>query len=531
MNGLPFKYSMPARMWKHGIHAFLEVLRHRRPESHDYMLAFIYLSYQMIALFFETVPSYKDTWIECLGDLARYRMAIEPEKEAHTAWGGVAARWYTLASDRSPDVGRLYHHLGILERPSLRKLCFFVKSLTCWVPFANARDSLATLCGPFVQDDDAVERSAGSLEARVVTFHALVCLNKDVKTIERIKAEALRLLSEQATSLGKIGPYLAVTNIGSLFERGYPHNPLWRLYMTASSRAKPASRNMPSAKEAGIDLLFAEGFHAQLSSALTFSADFCYKTFDAILRPWEDEVALKEHLAFLHIMLAWQHSLHVLRSNHENRGLLDGRYLTLIDPARVSWAGLAAVLNSLARFHPVNARILAHGRDGSFPVMDPVQPLSEDFLIRGLVWSREYHPPDHFKGQSEDDGRNIETETTDKLRADRVLWLGLFLAFQARYLHYDEETKMFSARENFAWKVTGSDVEMVDVPRSSVRSSSTLEDTTMKSHLGKRSTSSRSNSDDEFVKVACFSQSWSRPTPRNPSTLLRQRDSRDDART
>ncbi|KXT07666.1 hypothetical protein AC578_10177 [Pseudocercospora eumusae] len=83
---------MLARFWKHGIHAFLEVLRHRRPESQDYMLAFIYLAYQMIALLFETIPSLTNTWIECLGDLARYRMAIEKEEEVFATWRGVAAR-------------------------------------------------------------------------------------------------------------------------------------------------------------------------------------------------------------------------------------------------------------------------------------------------------------------------------------------------------------------------------------------------------------------------------------------------------
>lgn len=530
MNGLPFKYSMPARMWKHGIHAFLEVLRHRRPESHDYMLAFIYLAYQMIALFLETVPSYTDTWIECLGDLARYRMAIEPEKEAHTAWGGVAARWYTLASDRSPDVGRLYHHLGILERPSLRKLCFFVKSLTCWVPFTNARDSLATLCGPFVQDDAAIERSAGSLEARVVTFHALVCSNKDSQTVDRVKADAVRLLSELPLSLPKIGPYLAITNIGSLFERGYPQNPLWRLYTTASNNAKSSARGATSVNDGRIDLLSANTFQEQMSDALAFSADFCYKAFDVLLHLWEDEIVLKDNLPFVHIMLAWQHSLHTLRSSTDNKSLLDEQFCTLVDPSRVSWARLAKFLNQLAKFHPVNARILAHGRDGSFPVLEPAQALSEDFLIRGLIWSRGYHPADHFKNQSEDDGRNIESKATNKLRADRVLWLGLFLAFQARYLHYDEEAKLFSANENTAWKVSSHEVELVDIPRSSVQSPSMTEDTTMKSYSGKRSTSSRSNSEDGFVKVARLSQSWSRgPTPRNPLNIPKQWSSRDGA--
>jgi hypothetical protein len=79
----PSKYDMSARMWKHDIHAFLELLRRGKPESQDYMLSFTYLAYQMIALLAETVPRFVDTWIECLGDLARYRMAIEEEEAAY----------------------------------------------------------------------------------------------------------------------------------------------------------------------------------------------------------------------------------------------------------------------------------------------------------------------------------------------------------------------------------------------------------------------------------------------------------------
>lgn len=73
---LAAKYSMPARMWRHGIHAFLEVLRHRLPDSLEHMLAFIY----MTALLYEIVSAFEDTWIECLGDLGRYRMAIEDDE-------------------------------------------------------------------------------------------------------------------------------------------------------------------------------------------------------------------------------------------------------------------------------------------------------------------------------------------------------------------------------------------------------------------------------------------------------------------
>lgn len=69
LSRLAAKYSMPARMWRHGIHAFLEVLRHRLPESLEHMLAFIYIAYSMMALLFETVSTFEDTWIECLGNI------------------------------------------------------------------------------------------------------------------------------------------------------------------------------------------------------------------------------------------------------------------------------------------------------------------------------------------------------------------------------------------------------------------------------------------------------------------------------
>jgi hypothetical protein len=34
----------------------------------------------MMTLLDETVPAFTETWIECLGDLGRYRMAIEDDR-------------------------------------------------------------------------------------------------------------------------------------------------------------------------------------------------------------------------------------------------------------------------------------------------------------------------------------------------------------------------------------------------------------------------------------------------------------------
>ena len=106
---LATKYSIAARMWKHGIHNFLKLLRHFLLQSLDHILVFIYLAYQIITLLFKTVPSFEDIWIECLRDLARYRIAIEDEDlRDREVWTRVAKSWYIRATDTIYDTRRLF---------------------------------------------------------------------------------------------------------------------------------------------------------------------------------------------------------------------------------------------------------------------------------------------------------------------------------------------------------------------------------------------------------------------------------------
>jgi hypothetical protein len=44
------RYAMPARMFRYGIHSFLELLRHRLPSSLEHMLTFIHMAYRMMTL-------------------------------------------------------------------------------------------------------------------------------------------------------------------------------------------------------------------------------------------------------------------------------------------------------------------------------------------------------------------------------------------------------------------------------------------------------------------------------------------------
>lgn len=130
-----------------GIHSFLELLRHRLPDSLEQMLTFVYLAYSMMALLMESVPSFKETWIECLGDLARYRMAIEEtDLRDREVWSGVAQVRYNKAADKSPNVGRIQHHLAVLTRPNIvQQLFYYSKALVSVGPFQNVRESIMLL--------------------------------------------------------------------------------------------------------------------------------------------------------------------------------------------------------------------------------------------------------------------------------------------------------------------------------------------------------------------------------------------------
>ncbi|KAK1980232.1 hypothetical protein LZ30DRAFT_135630 [Colletotrichum cereale] len=150
LHRLASKDAMPARMWRYGIHSFLELLRHQLPDSSEHMLSFIHLAYSMMALFHETVPTFKDTWIECLGDLGRYWMAIEDDDcKDREVWTSVSRHWYIKASDKAPMAGRLYHHLVILAGPkSAREFFKYTKSHLVHRPFLSARESIMKLFEP-----------------------------------------------------------------------------------------------------------------------------------------------------------------------------------------------------------------------------------------------------------------------------------------------------------------------------------------------------------------------------------------------
>jgi hypothetical protein len=164
------------------------------------MLAFIYLAYSIMALLYETVPAFEDTWIECLGDLGRYRMAIEDDDvRDREVWTGVARHWYSKASDKAPTTGRLYHHLAILARPNaLQQLFYYAKSLCVVIPFTSARESILTLFDPVLNaDNHQGQYRLPPLDISFVKAHGLLFTNKYPKKSEHRMKEFLAFLDNQ----------------------------------------------------------------------------------------------------------------------------------------------------------------------------------------------------------------------------------------------------------------------------------------------------------------------------------------------
>ena len=107
----------------------------------------------MMTLLYETVPAFADTWVECLGDLGRYRIAVEDhDRRDRETWSGVSQYWYKKAADQNPKTGRLAHHLAILSKPfTIEQLSLYLRALTSITPFDSAKTSVLTLFNPVLE--------------------------------------------------------------------------------------------------------------------------------------------------------------------------------------------------------------------------------------------------------------------------------------------------------------------------------------------------------------------------------------------
>jgi hypothetical protein len=486
---LATKYAMPARMWRHGIHSFLELLRHRLPDSLDHMLAFVYLAYSMMALLMESVPSFVETWIECLGDLARYRMAIEEvDLRDREIWSGCAKMWYEKAADKSPNVGRIQHHLAVLARPNIvQQLFYYSKALVSVTPFQNARDSVMLLFNPFLQEGETISQKYVAVEAAFVTFHGTLFtlgLRKlYTSNVDNFLSGFDAHIGRSGAKFRTQGPEMVSSLCAATFAFGTSEAFLMKAFQSETDRRMALQVAAPKENEnqeptenefrvklasvhehwsseaaqiphhdAQADMPQDPSVESKISGPEEASAQ-AVRVLGETTRIVSQRIGDKNIVPYMHVQLAYLWSLaHV-------PGAL--QYVQ----AHIPFEGIVSFLNTLGRSGVDESRVI--GDDFPQQLSGTGRQLPEDFPMRGLIWAQYYYPAAFFQGQVVDeDERTLDLPSHAAPRAERCLWLGYQLARVSchhilniphtandvklgRWISYDKESKQFSVTESF----------------------------------------------------------------------------------
>lgn len=185
-------------------------------------------------------------------------MAIEDdEPKDREVWSNVARFWYNKAADKSPHVGRLYHHLAILARPyTIEQLSLYLRSLTCITPFESAKGSIMTLFDPILNGKESATRRSSPLEIAFIKPHGILftkgptdALDQFDEAMKQLEGDELfdNYIDKTATKFKEIGVFAAVANIAAMFEYGIAKQgvskPILRLAFDAFGNAKQGSRS------------------------------------------------------------------------------------------------------------------------------------------------------------------------------------------------------------------------------------------------------------------------------------------------
>ncbi|EXM14044.1 hypothetical protein FOTG_17530 [Fusarium oxysporum f. sp. vasinfectum 25433] len=413
MREVASQYSMPGRMWRHGIHSFLELLRQRLPSSLEHMLAFLSLAYGMMTLLYETVLDFQDTWIECLGDLGRYRMAIEDsDNTEREIWRGVSRRWYSMASDESPTTGRLYHHHAILARQNpLQQLYYYIKSLCVPIPFSSTRESMMALFDHVLSNSP---NRLASFDAAFLRVHGILFSGKSRDQLESCTRSFIHQLG---IHIGQVKQQycIAISLSCSLLGYGSESNVLMR-----------AISKRPEGTDAAVDASMTP--EAIPDESFKLALDFAKRTITEVIRRSSDD----NILPFVYSILVFM--------NHMTKHPAAMFHLGNSYP----WKETAYILNVLLLSYN-------HGYDGQryfrlWRKDQVLRPLPEDFAMRGLPYFADHFPDRWFRnGKMDEDERNLKLPSQSEERKVRILSLGWRIATLNEWLIWDEDTQLFSA--------------------------------------------------------------------------------------
>ncbi len=369
-------------------------------------------------------------------------MAIEyDERKDREVWNSTSRFWYQKAADRSPNGGRLYHHLAILARPyTLEQLSLYARSLTCVAPFEKARESIMTLFNPILRTRDT------SWETIFIHAHAILftyqCPGPDEKfdaIVDELTGDGLcdEYVTEATTRFRELGAFAAISNIAALFEYNNPEHgvkPMLRLAYEKAQIMKDTASNSESRNSYQLEYPFtpeektafdsgtltSSGF--EISSVfITRSSRLASKTFEIWLNRGTD----KGTHPLIHIYLVFIQSLIVAQEAWKSFEK-DITWRTI--ERDIPWHAICLFLNTAAgNFHStpsICAEDFPQSSDENGRKEKP-RPLPEDFALRGQIYSQWCFPTTWFTNITvDDDERTLELPSMAQPRIERILWLG-----------------------------------------------------------------------------------------------------------
>lgn len=414
-------YSVPSRMWRI-LQSLLEVMQNGLPNSLEHMLSVIRMAYRCLTVILKYDTQHKEIWIECLGDVSRYRMAIEEvDMKVRALHREVASYWYKKAVNLNPEEGRLQHHLGVLARPDvLRQLFYYSKALISVKPFSSARETMTMDAGLFPKM--ATEYPAYPQALTIfVEAHRLLFTRQDHCLFIQQADEFVSQLDGHISNVGPMfrdqGVYIVASNYAAIFNYGHDESEMMAIFNMAKLSQ---TRNLdilneayqywqnPSCRQLSVDQV-AEDTQSG-DTVVSLASKLAFATLGIILDRKEDSTMLPS----VHVSLAFLWCLAVVP-----------RAMNRIQ-TYVPWKRIADYLNMCITPDTDMSEI----ENAEFPgnELGPVRQFPEDFFIRGFSWSQLYFPQGFFRESEEDSESDIEFPPVTKSRKRRCLWKGIRLA-------------------------------------------------------------------------------------------------------
>lgn len=280
LHQLTVRYNIPSRLWQSGFHLILERLRlawmSNQPTALDLLTDLVYDAYKYYTDLLEdqSLANFRTAWIEALGDLARYRMAIATHQaneakarppttespvgrekdeggdgssgasigaevaqhwdvEDKETWRTTARDWYNMGITDKPGEGRLHHHLALLSRDvrgqEARALHHFTKrcvhpsphcfrtsgrltptSLTVTHEFESSRESILPLFDSSLQSQRSLPEATAM--DLFVRLHGMLFTRIQLDDLPTVMSRFLERLEEDA-SLDGVSRKATITQV------------------------------------------------------------------------------------------------------------------------------------------------------------------------------------------------------------------------------------------------------------------------------------------------------------------------------